>query len=218
MWKFVHLTFSHSLLSCFLSFSLQLLLSPRYSFFLSFSSGKLSGLALQTEVEVMKGVFLPSSSSGSHQRRLKRGRRQMFTLALLQKEEKVRRKDKIIVYSCADLTNYQVRTWTLSLFTRRRGWFFWDFETTLLLWKRSAICSWEEAYIASCVCPFSFWKAKEGVDIHLAPSLWLCYVAVSVSVSMFLYRCRIRGLDLKSIQDIQRPLLKGFSSPFCFHG
>lgn len=60
----------------------------------------------------MKGVVLSHAGGGGGgggaQRRF-RGRRNI-TLALLRKEEKVRRKDKLVVYSCADLTNYQVNT------------------------------------------------------------------------------------------------------------
>ncbi|KEP67266.1 UNVERIFIED_CONTAM: hypothetical protein HHA_212140 [Hammondia hammondi] len=76
------------------------LLQKRRAEFKCMRSGKLCGLLLCNEVEVLKGVSIDNreSSAASH----------WYTnVALLRREVRVRRGDIIVVYSCADLRNYQ---------------------------------------------------------------------------------------------------------------
>ncbi|KFG45877.1 hypothetical protein TGPRC2_212140 [Toxoplasma gondii TgCatPRC2] len=76
------------------------LLQKRRAEFRCMRSGKLCGLLLCNEVEVLKGVSIDNreSSAASH----------WYTnVALLRREVRVRRGDTIVVYSCADLRNYQ---------------------------------------------------------------------------------------------------------------
>ncbi|PFH35851.1 hypothetical protein BESB_055020 [Besnoitia besnoiti] len=76
------------------------LLQRREARFNCLRSGKLCGLLLCNEVEVMKGVSIDNreSAATSH----------WYTnVALLKREVRVRKGDVVVVHSCADLTNYQ---------------------------------------------------------------------------------------------------------------
>ncbi|CBZ54494.1 conserved hypothetical protein [Neospora caninum Liverpool] len=76
------------------------LLQKRQAHFRCLRSGKLCGLLLCNEVEVLKGVSIDNreSSAASH----------WYTnVALLKREIRVRKGDVIVVHSCADLRNYQ---------------------------------------------------------------------------------------------------------------